>query len=65
MSVIEMIQYLSTFSSCSNLVKGVFQCTCPVIIHAHGVPKQRSLGLEVIEADKKRRWRLRKSSIWG
>jgi hypothetical protein len=46
MSVIGMIQYLNTCSSCSNLVEGVLQCPCPIIIHAHEFSNQKTPGLK-------------------
>jgi hypothetical protein len=41
-----MFQCLNICSSCGNFVKGAFQCTCLVMVHTHGVPKQKPLGLE-------------------
>jgi hypothetical protein len=41
-----MLQCSTIGSSHGDFVEGVFQCTCLVMVHAHGVPKQKPLGLK-------------------
>ncbi len=55
-----MTQFFNTCSSCSNVVNGVFQFSCPIIIHAQWSPKteipgpERDIGQqeEMVEAEK-------------
>jgi hypothetical protein len=44
--MIEMPQWLNTYSFYNNLAKGVFQRTCSVIIHVCKLLEQKSLDLE-------------------